>query len=143
MNPFAQLAIIGGISAAAAAGTWAVKGRPVVAAVVCDPAQIGPDEICLADVPDGVQWIDARPREEWEKNGLEGSVLWNLDPKEDPQLMEAEAAMKMISARLVVVYCGSKGCDSSRYVADRARNLGLGPPVKVLYGGWDALRDSN
>ncbi len=143
MNPFIQLAVIGGLSLAAAAGTWMVKGPPTDPVVTCDPATIRPDEICLSQVSGNVLWIDARSRAEWEQRRVEGSVLWNLSPDEDQQVMEVETATRMLQTGLVVVYCGSKACDTSRQVADRARKLGLGPEVRVLYGGWDALKGSN
>ena len=145
MNALAQFATVAGLSLAAAGATWLAKGRPSVPepkVVVCDSSLTRNDEICLADVPGDVLWIDARPRTEWMENGLEGSVLWNLDPKEDDQAFEAGVALRIFEsgAKLVVVYCGSEACDSSRIVADRIKTLDLGPQVKVLYGGWDALR---
>ncbi len=143
MNPFAQLSVIGSLSVAAAAGTWMVQGPPITSVVTCDPATIGPDEICLSQVSGKVLWIDARARAEWEEKRVEGSALWNLNSGEDQQAMELEIATRMLEAELVVVYCGSKACDTSRHVADRARKLGLGPDVKVLHGGWDALKGSS
>ncbi len=150
MNAVAQFAAVAGLSLAAAGATWLAKGRPSVPVpkvVRCDKSLLQADEICLADIPEDVLWIDARPRSEWEENGLEGSVLWNLDPKEDDQAMEAGAVTRIFEseAPLVVVFCGSEACGTSRIIADRIRNLSLGPSVKVLHGGWDALRfrDSN
>lgn len=150
MNACAQFAAVAGLSLVAAGATWFAKGKPSVPeakVVVCDSTLIKEDEICLADVPNDVLWIDARPRAEWKENGLEGSVLWNLDPKEDDQAFEAAAALRIFEseAKLVVVYCGSEACGTSRAIADRIRKLELGPKVKVLFGGWDALRlrDSN
>lgn len=144
MNALAQLGVIAAVSVAAAGGSWLLKEpaekKP---AFVCDPTQIRDDEICLADVKGNVLWVDARPRGEWEENGLEGSILWNMDPKEDANLFEAEAAPHIAAAELVVVYCGSEKCGASREVAARIRKLGFGPKVKTLFGGWDALRGSS
>ena len=144
MNSLAQVAALILVSASAASITWLIKG-PAVEALVerCDPALLKDDEICLADVAGNVLWVDARPRAEWEKNGLKGSILWNFDPKEDQQTFEAQAAMKAYEAELVVVYCGSEACGTSRQIADRIRKLKLGPSVKVLHGGWDALKHSS
>ena len=144
MNWLIQLATIVGLSVAAACATWLVKGPPPEAVVqICDPANLKQDEICLADVTGNILWVDARPRSEWEENGLSGSVLWNLDPKENQQEFEAQVAMRVIEAEVVVVYCGSTACGTSRQVANQIRNLQLGPTVKVLFGGWDALKDSS
>ena len=144
MKIFAQLMVIGLISCIAAGGSWLLRDEPEVSKpFACDPDAIAEDQICLADVPEGVLWIDARPRAEWEKNGVEGSVLWNFDPSEDAQKMESEAAMQIIGAPLVVVYCGSEACGTSKQIADLIKRLELGPEVKVLYGGWDALKGSS
>ncbi len=143
MKPLFQFAVIAGLSLAAAGGTWLLKGPPEKKTFHCDPKQLKQDEICLSDVSGNVLWIDARPRAEWKENGLKGSILWNLDPTEDAQQFEAEAAMRAVEAEMVVVYCGSEACGTSRQIADRIRALDLGPQVKVLHGGWDALKDSN
>ncbi len=150
MNALAQFSVVAGLSFAAAGATWLSKGRPLLPepkVFKCDSSLLEDDEICLADVPKNVLWIDARPRNEWEENGLDGSILWNLDPGEDDQAMEASAASSVFEsgASLVVVYCGTEACGTSKIIADRIRALGLGPSVKVLHGGWDALRlrDSN
>jgi rhodanese-related sulfurtransferase len=144
MNTPAQFAVIAAISLAAAGVSWLLKPAPAEkTAFVCDPAAIREDEICLADVKGNVLWVDARPRGEWQKNGLKGSILWSMDPGEDANLFEAEAAPHIAAAELVVVYCGSEKCGTSREVADRIRRLGFGPEVKALHGGWDALRGSS
>ena len=141
MNAVAELGIIGAVSLAAAVGTWLVKGSPAaMPPPACNPAELGEGEICLADVAGDVLWVDARSRAEWMESGIEGSVLWNLDPREDESEMEAGVAIRMAAgAELVVVYCGSESCGTSRQIAERIRRLGLGLPVKTLHGGWDAL----
>lgn len=144
MNAVTQLALLGCVSALAAGASWALRNEPEqAAAFVCDPEALLEGEICLADVPPDALWVDARPRAEWEKNGVEGSILWNFDPAEDAGKFEAEAAVHILSAPLVVVYCGSDACDTSKQVADLIRKLDLGPAVKVLHGGWEAIKGSN
>lgn len=144
MNSISQLVVIGAISSVAAGGSWYLRDEPAMPEpFVCDPEVIAEDEICLADVTEGALWVDARSRSEWEKNGVEGSILWNFDPAEDAQKFESDAAMQINSAPLVVVYCGSEACGTSRQIADLIRKMDLGPEVKVLHGGWDALKGSN
>lgn len=144
MNALAQFTVVGAISLAAAGGSWLLRKPPVdKPPIACDPAKIREDEICLADVKGNVLWVDARSRGEWEKNGLKGSILWNMDPKEDPNVFAAEAFPRIAAAELVVIYCGSEKCGTSREVAGRILNMNIGPPIKVLHGGWDALKGSN
>jgi len=143
MNSLAQLAVITAAALLAAGGTWLVKGPPA-RSLPCDPASLQPDELCLEQIPAdaALLWVDARPRAEWRKNGLPGSILWNLDPAEDMAAFEAEAAMRIVETPRVVVYCGDENCGVSRQVAQRIRELGLGAEVKVLHGGWRALNEA-
>lgn len=144
MNTLVQFAAVGAISLAGAGGSWLLRQPPAPRpAFTCDPAKIHDDEICLADVKGNFLWVDARSRSEWKENGLKGSILWNMDPKEDANLFEAEAAPHIAAADLVVVYCGSEKCGTSREIAGRIRRMELGPPVKVLHGGWDAIKGSS
>lgn len=141
MNAFVQLAIVGALSAAGAGGTYLAKGPPVRTAV-CDPADLKPGEICLQQVVEPVVWIDARLRKDWEKNGLPGSILWNLDPAEDGTLFEEQAMMKIFENPRVVVYCSNVDCGVSKQVAEKVRALDPGFEVKALRGGWEALREA-
>ena len=143
MKAIGQLLAIGIISLAAAGGTYLVKGPPT-RTVQCDPATLKPDEVCLQEIgPDeAVLWVDARHRKEWEKNGMPGSTLWNLDADEDMQAFEADVAMRIMETPRVIVYCGDENCGLSRQVADRIRSLGLASEVSVLHGGWRALSEA-
>lgn len=143
MSAVGQLAAIALISLAAAGGTFWLKGPPG-RAFVCDPATLKSDEVCLQQIPTDskILWVDARLRKEWEKNGIPGSVLWNLDPTEDMQAFEAEAAMRIMETPRVIVYCGDENCGLSRQIAERIRGLQLGAEVSVLHGGWRALSEA-
>ena len=143
MNAAGQLAAIAIISLAAAAGTFWIKGPPE-RLFVCDPATLKADEVCLQQISptEKILWVDARLRKDWEKSGLPGSVLWNLDPSEDMQAFEADAAMRIIETPRVIVYCGDENCGLSRQIAERIRGLQLGAEVSVLRGGWRALKDA-
>ncbi len=143
MKALGQLISIGLISIAAAGGTYFVKGPPQ-RTLACDPATLKPDEICLQQVSpnDKILWVDARHRKDWMKNGMPGSVLWNLDGDEDMQAFEAEIATHIMETPRVIVYCGDENCGLSRQVAERIRNLQLGAEVSVLKGGWRALHEA-
>lgn len=143
MNSIRQLAVIAGFSMLAAAGTYLVHGPPI-RLLHCDPATLKPDELCLKSIPAhaDIVWIDARPRADWEKNGLAGSLLWNLDPSEDMQAFEAAAAVQIAMNPRVIVYCGDENCGVSRQIAERIRSLDLGAEVSVLHGGWRALSEA-
>jgi rhodanese-related sulfurtransferase len=143
MNSLLQLACIVAISGVAAGLTYGVRGAPS-RNFVCDPASLKPDEICLEQVPtdSAILWVDARSRADWQRNGLPGSVLWNLDPREDMQVFEAEVAMRIVETPRVIIYCGDENCGVSRQVAGQIERLGMGAEVSVLSGGWRALSEA-
>jgi len=141
MNSWGQLAVIAAVSLAAAGGTFLVKGPPS-RVPSCDPAILKPGEICLSQIPAGAEvvWVDARQRSDWEKTGVAGSLLWNLDSNEDMSAFEEEAALRIAGNPRVIVYCGDENCGVSSQVAERIRALDLGAEVSVLRGGWRALK---
>jgi rhodanese-related sulfurtransferase len=142
MNGIVQLGVIGLVSVAAAGATYWIKGPPE-RGFVCDPASLKPGEVCLEQIPPDAKilWVDARSRQDWEKSGVPGSVLWNLDPGEDMQAFETEAAMRIMETPRVIVYCGDENCGLSRQVAERIKGLGLEAEISVLHGGWRALKE--
>lgn len=149
MKPWCQITVIAVCAVAAALGTYAVKGPPN-RLFHCDPPSLKPDEVCLETIPVGavVLWVDARPRTEWMKNGVPGSVPWNLT--DDQQAFEVEFAQAIQQAFTdgsgtpprVIVYCGDENCGVSREVAKHIRALDLGVGVAVLRGGWRALHEA-
>lgn len=142
MKPLYQLALLAALTGGAALTTWVTKGPPQ-RAFICDPATLTADEICFDQLRDGpaVTWIDARSRQEWSENGLDGSLLWNLDPAEDQNTFEAQAMPLLLVAERVVIYCGDEQCGTSHEVAKRVRSLETGVEVRVLKGGSRSLQD--
>jgi len=134
-------------SAFGAGVTWWVRGGPD-RSVACAEDDLKKGQVCLETVTswgeDQVLWIDARPREKWEENGVPGSLLFNDQKEEswddlDGIFMERQATAPRPH---VVVYCNTEGCGSSDIVAKHLReDFGemLGFKVWVLYGGWKAL----
>jgi hypothetical protein len=133
------------LSAAAAYVTYLVVGPPD-RSVECDQGSLPEHHVCLSTVrewPDGdILWIDARPKEDWESNGVEGSIL--INEKVDPEDWGWELLSRMNESprSKVVVYCNKTGCGSSKYVADLVRKDHAQDgsfEVFVLEGGFKAL----
>ena len=141
MNLAVQTAIIAGSALVASALTFKVAGPPE-RGVVCRPESLKPGEICLRDVTSRwggkVLWIDARQRNDWEKDGVPGSLLWNLT--EDQQAFEAAAMERLVEGLPVIVYCDSASCGLSAQVAAKIRALEVAPEVHSLHGGAEALK---
>ncbi|MDB4797903.1 hypothetical protein OAG90_02450 [bacterium] len=60
--------------------TFQIVGEPD-RSVACEQASLPEYFVCLSTVrkldPDQVLWVDARPRKQWEENGVDGSILVN------------------------------------------------------------------
>lgn len=134
-----QSAAIVVLSTAAAGLTWHFQGGPD-RSVPCSPDLLKEGEICLADVPaEGVVWVDARPRAQFETGTLPGALLLTDDRHENWDELLVEAVPKLFDAKMVVIYCNTEACGSSEAVAKKLRELSLGPEIRVLHGGWKAL----
>lgn len=139
MKSLMQLSALTAIAIAASGATWFLNDPKPPAPPICDPAKIKNDEICFDQIPPDALWIDARSRAEWKSNGYPGSILWNLDPSEDALKMEAEGITKAVESKLIVVYCTSKACDTSRQIAAKIRSFDPNLNVKILYGGHPSI----
>lgn len=130
-------------AALVAAGlTWAVIGKPD-RSVPCLAEEMEEGSVCfeeLKDKLDGITWVDARSRAEWERNGIKGSILLTDHNDENWDDLFGAAVEQLFEAPYVVVYCNEAGCGSSKAVAGKLRELGIVEQVDVLYGGWKALR---
>jgi len=143
MKALRQALWIGCVALAAAGLTYVVAGPPS-RAIACAPEALKPGEICLADVlarwpeKDRVLWVDARQRADWERDGVPGSILWNLTEDQGP--FEIAAMERLADAPPVVVYCDSEHCGVSAQVAEKIRALGAAGEVRALHGGAEALK---
>ena len=126
--------------------TFQIIGGPD-RSVICDQDSLPEYVVCLSTVrelnADEILWVDARPRKQWEADGVDGSVL--LNDQEDWIDLEFGFIGKMNEdfKPIVVVYCNQSGCGSSKYVARQLREKhgeALGLQVLVLEGGINALK---
>jgi rhodanese-related sulfurtransferase len=140
-----QCTVIVGLSAIAAVATYWIKPpSPAAERLVCDPALIASDEICLQTVIEEWHkdciWVDARRRVDWEKDGLPGAILLTTADGENFDLLLEQAFPVLVEKqKRVVVYCNDVGCGTSREIAKRLRDFQLVPEVRALHGGWKAL----
>ncbi len=129
--------------------TFQIVGEPD-RSVACEQGSLPEYFVCLSTIrkldPDQILWVDARPRKQWEENGVDGSIL--LNDQEDWIDLEFNFMGKMNEEfkPIVVVYCNQSGCGSSKYVARQLREKhaeALGFQVLVLEGGINALKSED
>jgi rhodanese-related sulfurtransferase len=142
MNTLQQTAAVAAIALAGAGLTWRLAGPPD-RSVPCEQSRLPAGEVCLATVTGEwggeVVWVDARPRAEWQRDGLRGSILLTTHEAENFQDLVAAALERLAVAKRVVIYCSDSGCATSHEVAKQLRGFGIGPEYYVLHGGWRSL----
>ena len=136
---------ISGILVLACTAAWVNReiSGPIELAIPCDASILKPGEICLFSVVEkwqaDVLWVDARSKEEWQRDGVPGSV-WITHQDFDESL--GNAATLMLEGKPVIVYCSAVGCDTSMEVANRIRSFHLASELHALHGGWKALHQA-
>jgi rhodanese-related sulfurtransferase len=116
---------------------------PAVVAGVIQLKQVKPDPVPQIEAAaaralgDGVLWVDARPRKEFDAGHIEGAVLLNEDEWNSliPHFLNEWDPDKPI-----VVYCGGGGCQASKAVANRLITELQMENVRILKGGLKAWR---
>ncbi len=135
-----NIAILIGVAAVLAAVSAFVHPRRPAWYKVSDPAEIqwsisveSAREI-QASAP-SVLWVDARSRVEFEKSHLAGAVLINEQEFSD-LMFQNQTVLQDAMGNPVIVYCDGAGCDKSKVIAERLRELIGLQPVYVLKGDW-------
>ncbi len=98
--------------------------------------ELAPGEIRAEDASalDPV-WVDARSAAEYEAGHIPGAVLLEEAEWETGLLRLLET---WTPGRVIVVYCGSEDCGTSRRVADALDAALGGAEIYTLQGGWEA-----
>ena len=83
-----------------------------------------------------VLWIDARSADEFNRKHIPGALL--LNEAEWSSLLPA-VLEKWEPNQMAIIYCDSPDQQASHEIAERLREIKLGP-VFVLNGGWQTWR---
>ena len=128
----------------AAAGAWATwQWHPERPELYLTSEPAGPDEITAGEAiarekKEGVLWLDARRREEFDKGHIPGALLLNIY-EWDELMMPVVNALGDGPRRTVIIYCDAQKCAASRELREKVINFGLGEfDIRVLHGGWPA-----
>ena len=96
-----------------------------------------PDAMAL-EKKGGVLWIDARRREQFDKDHIPGAMLLNIYEWDDLMLPVINA-LSDGPRRPVIIYCDAQKCSASRELREKIINFGLGEfEIRLLHGGWPA-----
>lgn len=102
-----------------------------------DPWEIRPEQ--LASLEGEIVWVDARASTEFEKGHIAGALMLNEDDWGN-QVFENQDSLSAAMGKPVVVYCDGSGCEKSRVIAERLRQLVGLDPVYVLKGDWREVK---
>ncbi len=135
-----QALVILAISAGVAGATaWLHPRAPAWYLVAeADPGELSVEQV-IALGP-GVVWIDARTEADFREGHVPGALLLNEENWGD-LVFEHQDRLQAAMGRPVVVYCDGTGCDRSRGVAEKLRQLMGLEPVYVFRGDWRRFRD--
>lgn len=139
-----QVSILLALTLLAAAGTHYFHPKAPAWYLDGPVGGVTEDELSPAEVRkrwgDGVLWIDARPREQYEMGHIPGALL--INEQERDRLM-FDAFEKLQSNTLpVVVYCSSQSCDASRRMKEFLKERVAVSEIFLLKGGWKAWMET-
>ena len=89
----------------------------------------------VSELGDGVVWIDARSAADFDAGHVPGAILLN-EENWGELAFDQQDRLQEAMGKPVVVYCDGSGCERSRRIAERLRELIGLQPVYVLRGDW-------
>jgi rhodanese-related sulfurtransferase len=87
-----------------------------------------------------VLWLDARPREEFEKERIPGAILLN-EQQFDELLLESLDTLQT-NSKPVIIYCSGQRCEASRKVREKLLQVVSLDDCFILKGGFPAWKAS-
>ncbi|BCX47305.1 hypothetical protein HAHE_12130 [Haloferula helveola] len=150
MKSSVEVALIAGFAILAGTGTWFASGRPSgepVTELAQTPLKEGEVRLqtLLEEGTTGVLWVDARRKDAWQKDGLEGSIHVTTLSDEDLGMQIVRHENAFFGAAKVVIYCDDLHCSLSHDLAERMKaeySALVAGEILVLQGGMTALREA-
>jgi len=122
------------------AATAAFFTHPKAPALYAVQEPLQNDETSLQEITarwqGSVLWLDARPRDQYEKGHIPGALLLN-EQEFDTQLLELLDTLQT-TTKPVILYCGGERCEASRKVREKLLAAVPLDQCLVLKGGWPA-----
>jgi rhodanese-related sulfurtransferase len=100
-------------------------------------AELEAGEIRLVDAQAmEVIWLDTRDREDFEASHIPEALFFSEAQWDESLIALMEAWLQM--PRPIIVYCGSRSCDTSQRIAELLRESLPEAEIYSLKGGWEA-----
>ncbi len=129
------IALLAGVVAAAA-----FQLHPKAPALYLTQEPLKADEVGLKEIHErwkgDVIWLDARPRDQFDKAHIPEARLLN-EQEFDNQLLEMLDTLQT-ATKPVIIYCGGQKCEASRHVREKLMTMVPLENCFILKGGWPA-----
>ena len=108
-----------------------------------DEGEVSIAQVMEMEAATGVLWIDARVREQFEREHIPGALL--LNPQEFDALAFEYLPTFEENTKPIIVYCDAQKCAASKTVIERIQENGLAMhnAIHALHGGWNAWKSAN
>jgi rhodanese-related sulfurtransferase len=128
------------LAALAAMGSYLLHPAAPALYAVAEPLR--EDEVTVAQVQERwngeVLWLDARPKEEFDKERIPGALLLN-EQNFEALLLETLDTLQT-NTKPVIIYCSGQRCDASRKVKEKLTQVVALDVCLVLKGGFPAWK---
>lgn len=126
------------LAAGAAAAAFQLHPRAPALYAVQEPLKA--DEVGLKEIQErwkgDVIWLDARPRDQFDKDHIPEARLLN-EQEFDTQLLDLLETLQT-ATKPVIIYCSGQKCEASRHVREKLLSMVPIDDCYILKGGYPA-----
>lgn len=126
------------LAAGAAAAAFQLHPRAPALYAIHEPLKA--DEVGFKEIQErwkgDVIWLDARPRDQFDKDHIPEARLLN-EQEFDTQLLDLLETLQT-TTRPVIIYCSGQKCEASRHVREKLLSMVPIDDCYILKGGYPA-----
>lgn len=126
------------LAAGAAAAAFQLHPRAPALYAVQEPLKA--DQVGLKEIQErwkgDVIWLDARPRDQFDKDHIPEARLLN-EQEFDTQLLDLLETLQT-ATKPVIIYCSGQKCEASRHVREKLLSMVPIDDCYILKGGYPA-----
>ncbi|MES2595074.1 MAG: rhodanese-like domain-containing protein [Verrucomicrobiota bacterium] len=125
---------------AAGAAVAAFQFHPRAPALYAIEEPLKADELGLKEIQERWQgdviWLDARPRDQFDKDHIPNAKLLN-EQEFDVQLLDLLETLQT-ATKPIIIYCSGQKCEASRHVREKLLTMVPIDDCYILKGGYPA-----